>query len=306
MIWPKSNFLYNLSLIDKYIKSFFLKSDKIEKNFLIFSSARSSIYNILKCFNFNRDHIVAVGPYTNECIYNSVGAISNPVLSKFIKKKPDVQLIYHQSGYEVTSKLKSFTIEDSADSYIASKKSLFPNNGNFEIISIPKISNFNFGSIVFCQNLFYLNKLKKFQLKQTKNFLFNINLFMTLIHLNIFDFKSNSKYLIKSVPESLVDIIFLVYQLTKNYHKDIQNKISEIIKYVYIIPDKNRLPNSLLLKIDISRFHLLKKKFPFLYLRHFNISRDFCLWNLKKFIFLPIHQDISLDNIVQLKKYLDE
>lgn len=309
MMWPnyKPSYVFN-NLLNFSLKRI-VKQESININFykncIPFSSGRSAIINILKCYNFQRHAKIAVGPFSNECIYSSTGNVASPILSNQ-KSNYDAQLIYHQFGYIMRSNLEIFTIEDSVDSYIFSEKGLFPNNGRFEIVSIPKVTNFCFGAIVFCRNQEDYIKLSQYTKILEKSLSLNLFIYLMMFSPNVFDFRKKIHMHTKNLPSKFGDFLLHLINQTENLENKMQLKINEIYNYIDDIPEinKGRYPSSVSLKVDPTKIDEIKKKFPFLYIRTINQSRDFLNWNLIKKIFLPIHQDISYKEIKNLNVYL--
>ena len=278
---------------------------KISNKYIFVPSARYAIVNILKCFNFDKSSKVAVGPFSNQCIYNSVGYVSTPIPSN-LKLKFDAQLVYHMFGYNYKSNLKTFTIEDSADTFIFNEKKLFLNNGHFEIISIPKVTNFCFGSIIYCRTIDNKNKLNNF-LEEKKDNRFNLQFYLMMIGDKTFDFRKKLNHYEKKMPLNISEFLKYIYFKSLNFEKDIKRKIDIIHNHIDDKPQllEGRYPGSVSIKVSKSMSNKLLINFPFLYSRTINQTFNFTKWDLKKKIFLPINQDISISKIIELKNYLN-
>ena len=101
----------------------------------------------------------------------------------------------------------------------------------------------------------------------------------------------------------------LIIQRIENYDMiifDRKKKLDLIKKYITVEISNYRLP--IVVPLDISKKKIDKikklKKFINLY-RHFNINKNSNNWKLKKFFPLPIHQDVDLSTIKEIKKILD-
>ena len=308
-MWPKYKFSYALKNISNfYFNKIFrneISQTHLNKNFVVVSSGRAAIVNILKCFQFDRHSKIAVGPFTNQCIYNSAGFVCSPVLSN-INVNFDAQLIYHQFGYNMKSDLSIFTIEDSVDSYIFAEEYLFQNNGRFEILSLPKISNFCFGAMIFCKNTEDFNKLSNVINQQQKGFQFNLNLFLMMLNANHFDFRKKINLYEKKLPLNIAEFITFLINKNLKFEQKINNKIEAIQNFIDYKPriQKRRFPSSVPLKVDKKFSSQLIKDFPFLYVRTINQSFDFLKWDLVEKIFLPLHQDINIKEIQRLSNSL--
>ena len=92
-MWPKYKLKKSFqNLITFHLKKIIFREKKIRNNFIFVPSARYGIVNILRCFGFNKSSKIAVGPFSNQCIYNSVGFVSLPIPSN-LKVKFDAQLV---------------------------------------------------------------------------------------------------------------------------------------------------------------------------------------------------------------------
>ena len=304
-MWPKYRLRESFqNLITFHLKRLISIDKNISRKYIFVPSARYAITNILICFNFDKSSKIAVGPFSNQCIYNSVGFVSLPIPCN-LNLKFDAQLIYHMFGYNYKSKLKTFTIEDSADTFIFDKKKLFLNNGHFEIVSMPKVTNFCFGSLIYCRKNDYKKKLNNF-LKKKKDDRFNLQFYLMMIGNQTFDFRKKLTHYEKKLPLHISEFLNYLYLKSINYEKDIIRKIDIIYDHVNDKPKllSGRYPSSLSINVSRKLFERVLIKFPFLYTRTINQSFSFTKWDLKKRIFLPINQDISISKIIELKNYL--
>lgn len=172
--WPSffinSNHHYNL----KYEKKIDLKLiNKIENFFekyygfkiILFPSARAGIGSILRFSKIDRSKEVFVNKWVSYCIFNTIGKFTN-ISTSF--KKPDLALAVHKWGFKqiIPQKKNIIIIEDSVDSIITNKNDLFHNNGDYEIISLPKIIGSVSGGIVITKDINFYKHAKK---EQNKN-----------------------------------------------------------------------------------------------------------------------------------------
>ena len=171
--WPsffiRSNQNYNiknekkidLKLINE-LENYFQKyySFKI----ILFPSARASIGSILRFLKIDRSKEVFVNKWVSYCIFNTLGKYTN-ISTNF--KNPDVAIAVHKWGYkQIIPKQKNIKIiEDSVDSIIMSRNDLFENEGDFEIISLPKIIGSVSGGIVITKDINFYEYAKKEQIK---------------------------------------------------------------------------------------------------------------------------------------------
>tara|TARA_B100000963_G_C22587553_1_gene653864 strand:+ start:531 stop:1517 length:987 start_codon:yes stop_codon:yes gene_type:complete len=172
--WP-SSFIKHKKYVNKIsqkenkkkliiIENFF-KKKLYFNNVFLFPSARACIATVLRYLKFNRSKQVYVNKWVSHCIFNTVGAYTN-INNTF--SNPDMIITVHKWGkiqkFKKTNDIK--IIEDSVDSIIIKKDSLFVNNGDFEIFSLPKIIGSISGGII-------LSRDKKFKdfcvVEQKKN-----------------------------------------------------------------------------------------------------------------------------------------
>jgi putative PLP-dependent aminotransferase (TIGR04422 family) len=171
--WPsffiRSNQKYNI----KYQKKIDLKLiNELENYFqkyygfkiILFPSARAGIASILRFLKIDRSKEVFVNKWVSYCIFNTLGKYTN-ISTNF--KDPDVAIAVHKWGYkQIIPKKKNIKIiEDSVDSIIMNRNDLFENEGDFEIISLPKIIGSVSGGIVITKDINFYEYAKMEQIK---------------------------------------------------------------------------------------------------------------------------------------------
>tara|TARA_B110000046_G_scaffold177784_1_gene205007 strand:+ start:31 stop:1002 length:972 start_codon:yes stop_codon:yes gene_type:complete len=134
---------------------------------ILFPSARAGIASILRFLKIDRSNEVFVNRWVSHCIFNTVGRYTN-ITTVF--KKPDVALAVHKWGIKqiITKKQNLKIIEDSVDTIIVEKKDLFSNNGDFEIVSLPKIIGSVSGGIIITKDANFYNFAKKEQVQNKR------------------------------------------------------------------------------------------------------------------------------------------
>ena len=154
-LWPTSN-ISDFQILEegKKIESFFSKYFYPFKVSYV-SKARVAIKLILEYENIGRNKNIFVQPYSSHCIFDSVGKYACPnIIDTHIS---DYDIIYHQWGHKnkinITDR-KNVLIEDSVDSLFLdiSKQSIFPNNGKYAIVSLPKLIPVPFGGLIIFKN----------------------------------------------------------------------------------------------------------------------------------------------------------
>jgi putative PLP-dependent aminotransferase (TIGR04422 family) len=152
--------------LTRSIESFF--EDKFNVDAVLTPSARAAIALIVRYKGINRSHRVFVSKWSSHCMFNTIGAFSNPTVD-FVGI-PDVIIVNHKWGYPVYLENKyedSLLLEDSVDSIFLSSKALFPNNSEFEFISLPKVIGSFSGGIVFSKDKEFTNYARAQQKENT-------------------------------------------------------------------------------------------------------------------------------------------
>ena len=274
---------------------------------LYFSSGRSAIVSCLKSFNLKRESYVGFSPYSNACIFRTVGNISTPVaLNQNVEF--DACLIHNQWGY-----IQKFEtdcnniIEDSIDSLILNKNTLFQNNGSYEIISLSKVFGIPFGAIVFCKNKELFDKLKLIR-DLNKKF---TNKQIALKFLSNFSKSADSYWQLAETYNAYPGNILndLIIKNINNYDQIIEDRVKKIHmmkNFVNFKLDENRLPIILPIKINKDQKKKLESLNKFLFLeRHLNTTFNLKKWEMQKFFPLPIHQEVDIEIISQVKNILE-
>lgn len=123
-------------------------------------SARAGLAMILRAHSVDRSRVVHVPQWVSHCLWDVVGRYSNTSVS--FEPRPDVVLAVHKWG--VVSRLshptKALVIEDSVDSLPTSPRSLFPNGGLYELISLPKVFGAFCGGVVLTRDASAAERLR--------------------------------------------------------------------------------------------------------------------------------------------------
>lgn len=151
----------DLNLIKK-IEDFFQKHYGFK--IILYPSARAGIGSILRYSKIDRSKEVFVNKWISYCIFNTLGKYTN-ISTNF--NDPDLALAVHKWGFKqiIPKKKNMKIIEDSVDSIIINKNELFENNGDFEIISLPKIIGSISGGIIITKDTNFYEYAKKEQIK---------------------------------------------------------------------------------------------------------------------------------------------
>ena len=170
--WPSpyTNYkIYNYSLSEsknydyfREIETFF--EDKFNCDAILTPSGRTAIAMVIRFKQINRSHSVYITKWSSHCMFNTIGAFTNTTVD-FVGT-PDMIVINHKWGQPVLLKNEyrdSVLIEDSVDSIFLTPEALFPNNADFEIISLPKIIGSYSGGIIFSKDKNFTEYVRNLQ-----------------------------------------------------------------------------------------------------------------------------------------------
>lgn len=164
-IWPRpklalSSVLSLKAITTSQIENFF---NAIYPNAyaVLMPSGRSALRLILIYLGLKRPDLVSIPKYSSHCIINSVGLVATPIQHFTAETKQSI--VFHQWGYIRVIGSMSGIIEDSVDSLIPASGNLFPNDGRFEIISLPKVYGTLIGGLILCQHQRDADKLRQFR-----------------------------------------------------------------------------------------------------------------------------------------------
>jgi len=161
-IWP-SNFIAISPVFERSIEATRVQLlRRMEAEFerlyrhpiILTPSARSAISLALSCLNMSRRHTVYSSKFSSYCVWSTVTRYANP--SYIINEALDAVLAVHQYGYThclPDGKFKIPIIEDSCDSIILDNRAMFPNGGEVEIFSLPKIMGSYGGGVMAFKDL---------------------------------------------------------------------------------------------------------------------------------------------------------
>ncbi len=126
-------------------------------------SGRSALSQILRLHNANRSNVIFAPLWSSHCLWDVVSRYSNPTC--FYTANAAISIVVHKWGeiYYAPKNNQSLIIEDSIDSIYMDSSSFFPNQGEYEIISLPKILGNYCGAIILLKNKKFLETFKKLQ-----------------------------------------------------------------------------------------------------------------------------------------------
>lgn len=144
------------------IENYFINQFNIDA--ILVPSGRAGIAMLLRYFQIDRSKIAFVSKWSSHCMFNTLGAFTNVTVD--LSSIVDFVVINHQWGRVVEPKIKhneSIYIEDSVDSIHLSSNSFFPNDTDFEIISLPKIIGSYSGGIIFNKDPLFAKEVRELQ-----------------------------------------------------------------------------------------------------------------------------------------------
>ena len=270
------------------IENFFYKRFGYQTK--LFPSGRAAIAVILRYLKINRSNQVYTDKWSSHCLFNTIGAYTNVCTTL---NRPDLVVCIHKWGIIKKIRNKRFKIiEDSVDSIINKPKALFPNKGEFEIFSLPKIIGSISGGLVVSKNKDFI---KYCNLEQKKNI--DLGIYQAVQKYNdINKKKSFNTWLYNESWNTYLDYNSLsnIQSCIKNYDinkKIINTRLNQLkLKLKLNINNKQRLGPVLALPIKkFSNIKVLKKK---LLIRHHSNS-SFKKLNFYKYFLLPLHFRIT-------------
>jgi putative PLP-dependent aminotransferase (TIGR04422 family) len=118
---------------------------------LVLPSGRAALSLALKLSNTERRHVVFAPRFSSHCVWNVVGRYGNPVIN--FADPPDVTIAVHKFGIPhcFDTRRDTLVIEDSCDSIVLGREACFPNTGEVEIFSLPKIMGAYGGGVLACR-----------------------------------------------------------------------------------------------------------------------------------------------------------
>jgi len=293
--WPSAfgkryNFINKISAYNnkkslKRIENFF--KNKFGYDVRVFPSGRAAIATILRFLKINRSNEVFTDKWSSHCLFNTIGAYTN--INTEIHN-PDLVICIHKWGEikKIKIKKKFQIIEDSVDSLVLNKKTLFPNNGEFEIFSLPKIIGSISGGLVITKNKKFIKFCKQEQKKNKKLGIYQAReKFDTLKNKKNFNtwlyYESWNTY---TETNSLIDIERCLKNFDKNKNIIIKriNLIKRKLKINYYLNDRLGPVLALPLK-KFKNIKYLSKKFLIRHNSKFIEKKA----KFEKCILLPLH-----------------
>lgn len=305
-IWPKalmgsiSTKMFSAKVTE--VEAFFEKKYPSCKA-VLFSSGRAGLFSILKMCKMSRQDHIWVPPFSSHCVLNTISFLATPSV-KSIEENENL-LLFHQWGFEFQLPKefqKKLIIEDSVDSLIVDEAALFPNNGRFELFSLPKILGCAYGGVVLCHSADDADALK-----QTRDSNMNLGLRHQLRRLQARTnpkmnyLWSNTEPLNGKIYAFMLDSVLKKLNEWESIEKDRLEKVELLKEFSAkeVWPNSKRLP--VCIPIATSESH--KKTLESLNL--FVGSRSLVeASNTQEVYPVPIHQEVDLKRIESLAQHL--
>ena len=268
---------------------------------VLMPSARSGILSILQLIKSSRNDHVYVSPYSSHCVLNSISFISTP--TPILSNKALVSIANHQWGFITKMPKYKNIIEDSVDSLIPSSSNLFPNDANFEILSLSKIFGTFGGGLIICQSKKHSKALR--EIRDCRNLLYRGH-FINKILSDKFE-KSNYAWnclepLNGYLPQVLLNNIFVKINDFSAIIKDRKMKINLLKESSF--PLAKKLPEGRLISCwpyPIKNKKVFAESSSFQLLHCIEIVNE-KKTKLVKVLVIPLHQDINKNKIKKIIK----
>lgn len=116
------------------------------------SSARVAIVLVLRALGLQRINCVRSFPYASHCLLDAISRVATPI-SIHDGTVASARIVNHQWGYvQRANNQNEILIEDAVDTFCEIGTALFPNDGDFEVWSLPKILGTTSGGVVWCRD----------------------------------------------------------------------------------------------------------------------------------------------------------
>lgn len=116
---------------------------------VLFSSARAALSAALESLGLRRSDLIWCPPFSSHCVLEAVARVGTPTPTA--QSYHAAAIVFHQWGYTHSWSGGGWIIEDAADSLIPPGTMNFPNDGAFQIVSLPKVFSCAAGGAAFCR-----------------------------------------------------------------------------------------------------------------------------------------------------------
>lgn len=124
------------------------------------TSARVAIVLVLKALGLKRLSSVRSFPYASHCLLDAISRVATPI-PIHDTSDANVRIVNHQWGYvQRVNNQNEILIEDAVDTLCEIGTTLFPNDGDFEVWSLPKILGTTSGGVVWCRDALVADQVR--------------------------------------------------------------------------------------------------------------------------------------------------
>jgi putative PLP-dependent aminotransferase (TIGR04422 family) len=267
---------------------------------VLFPSARAGLSAILSA-HLSRKNYVWIPPFASHCIISSVGLSTTP--TPVMSNQVDATLVFHQWGYVHKPETRGLIIEDSADTLIEPNGQVFPNDGRYELLSLPKIFGSMFGGIVLCQYREDAKVLRRIREQRTtlkwQHFINKLRSNHSKVSLiNWHHAEPENGFLPAIVCEDIYRKINYLDDMANN-RKTVLDKVKNLKLNTYGKISETRLPTCLALDLDKIKKDSINLN-P--YERHFSLDQDFKF--MTRVLPLAVHKDCTQNKFENFVKKL--
>ena len=135
-------------------------------NAVLMPSGRASLAAILEFYGISLKHLVYAPRWSSQCVWDVIGRVSNPTVE--MSTEVDLVIAVHKWGYQVQCDTDALIVEDSVDSIIQDRSSLFPLKGEFEVFSLPKLIGSFCGSVILTRNNVFRKYMREVRLENVE------------------------------------------------------------------------------------------------------------------------------------------
>ena len=300
-LWPKTKFLLRNCFGFISVRKL---EDRLSEMFpsaypVVCSSGRVALFIALKELNLTRKNNLKIFPFASHCVLNIVGQITSPNSNKDLAA--NTELIYHQWGYSHKSKMNTI-IEDSVDSLYLPGSKLLSKGGLFEIWSFNKILGCSSGGVLWCKNKKDAERIRK-KIKNGPLIFFQWALrLLSLKFSTLYKYWNAGEFGYLGISIFQSNEIWTMLKKWDFFIEDRLSKLSQLIEHSVIseINTESRLP--CVINIDPKALISFDKLNDEIGIRHFDKNRNSSCQELIKVAPIPIHQDVTNDEIDKLTK----
>ncbi|MBV9987229.1 MAG: putative PLP-dependent aminotransferase [Chitinophagaceae bacterium] len=305
-LWPDARFKFSSLFASAAVETVERELAGIYSNSVpvLFSSARACIPAVLELMDLHRSSLVWVPPYSSQCVLEAVSRIATPTP---VLAENSAAIVFHQWGY-IHRIAASFCIEDAADSFLLPGPIVFPNQGKFQIVSLPKIFGCLGGGVVFCQSGEDADQLRR--IRQSRRGSRNLQLLLKIAggrSAAARRYWGGAESLSGQPPAILCAAIISSLKNLEAMITEHKKKLSLVREFApsWLRFPEDRLPCVVPVDAELLRDRkIIFNCMPILPL-HFNRTQDASNVQLVKTIPVPIHKDTSIEWLEQVKGYLN-